>query len=57
VTPNSVVLREEDYSRLLAAQAPPIPGLGALQWLLAQSPAGSRSREEIDNALATEREW
>ena len=55
--PAAVVLSEEEYLRLLAAQNSAPPGLGALQWLMTQSPTGQRSREEIDTALAAARRW
>lgn len=55
--PAAVVLSEEDYQRLTSGQPPARPGLTALRWLLAQPAAGTRSRDDIDAALAEERAW
>jgi len=55
--PAAVVLTEEEYSRLKAGKAAAAPvGLSALQWLLTQSSAGTRSKAQIDKALRVERE-
>ncbi len=53
----AVVLSEEEYQRLLGGQAPVRPGMTALQWLLAQSAAGTRDKVEIDASLAEARAW
>lgn len=55
--PAAVVLSEEDYQRLTAGQQPAHSGMTAMQWLLAQPVAGTRSKEDIDAALAAERDW
>jgi prevent-host-death family protein len=55
--PAAVVLSEDEYQRLTAGQPPARPGMTAVQWLLAQPAAGTRSREDIDAALAKERAW
>jgi prevent-host-death family protein len=55
--PAAVVLSEEDYQRLVGGKAPMAPGLTAMQWLLAQPAIGTRSKAEIDAALAEERNW
>ncbi len=55
--PAAVVLSEEDYLRLTAGQPPAHSGMTAMQWLLAQPVAGTRSKEDIDAALAAERDW
>lgn len=55
--PAAVVLSEEEYQRLMGRQPAGAPGLSALQWLLAQPVAGTRSKADIDAALAAERNW
>jgi len=55
--PAAVVMSEEDYQRLVGTRPNAISGLSALQWLLAQPAAGTRTREAIDEALNTERDW
>ncbi len=53
----AVVLSEEDYQRLTAGRPQARPGMTAVQWLLAQPAAGTRSKADIDAALAKERAW
>ncbi len=54
----AVVLSEEEYQRLAQGRAPRgADGLTALQWLLAQPPAGARTKEDIDAELAAGRDW
>ena len=53
----AVVLSEEEYRRLTGGASPARPGTTALQWLLAQPGTGRRGKEEIDQALAEERDW
>lgn len=53
----AVVLSEQDYQRLMGQQAPTPPGMTALQWLLAQPAAGTRSKADIDAELAESRAW
>lgn len=53
----AVVLSEDDYRRLTGAQPSAVRGLSAVQWLLGQSASGGRSKEDIDRALAEERNW
>lgn len=55
--PAAVVLSESDYQRLIGAQSSTLPGLGALQWLLAQPVNGGRSKADVDRALSDERGW
>lgn len=55
--PAAVVLSEEDYQRLTAGQPLAYSGMTAMQWLLAQPAVGTRSKEDIDAALAAERDW
>ncbi|AUM01283.1 hypothetical protein B4966_14785 [Rhodocyclaceae bacterium] len=55
--PAAVVLSEEEYQRLTAGRPPAPSGMTAVQWLLAQSTGGTRSKENIDAALAAERDW
>ena len=53
-----VVLKAADYEQLRRNQyRSPKGGLTALQCLLATEPKGSRSKEQIDADLATERSW
>ena len=51
------MLSEEDYQRLTAGRPQARPGMTAVQWLLAQPAAGTRSKADIDAALAKERAW
>ena len=54
----AVVLKAADYKQLQRNQhRSPEDGLTALQWLLATESKGSRSKEQIDADLATERSW
>jgi PHD/YefM family antitoxin component YafN of YafNO toxin-antitoxin module len=54
----AVVLRAADYEQLRRNQyRSPEDGLTALQWLLATESTASRSKEQIDADLATERSW
>ncbi len=54
----AVVLRAADYEQLRRNQyRSPEDGLTALQWLLATESKASRSKEQIDADLATERSW
>ncbi len=55
--PAAVVLSEEEYQRLVGGLPQARVGMTALQWLLAQPATGARSKEEIDAALAVERDW
>ncbi|HRY90171.1 MAG TPA: hypothetical protein P5305_19990 [Rubrivivax sp.] len=55
--PTAVVLSEDEYQRLSASQPPAQPGLTAVQWLLTQAAPGTRSKADIDAALAEERSW
>lgn len=53
----AVVLSEAEYARLAGDKGPSVPGLSALQWLLAQSSTCRRTKAEIDAALKAERNW
>lgn len=54
----AIVLSPEDYERLIGRKAAGIPGMTALQWLLATRPDGAgREREDIDRHLQEERDW
>jgi PHD/YefM family antitoxin component YafN of YafNO toxin-antitoxin module len=53
----AVVLSEDDYQRLTSKKPSAPKGMTAVQWLLAQSPAGQRSKAQIDAALKAERAW
>lgn len=53
----AVVISADDYQRLTGDKRAAPPGLTALQWLLTQPAMGTRSKQEIDEALAAERIW
>lgn len=53
----AVVLSEAEYARLAGVKGPSVPGLSAVQWLLAQGSTGRRSKAEIDAAVKAERNW
>jgi len=53
----AVILSEDEYQRLVAQHAPQLPGMTALEWLIAQPSTGSRSRAAIDADLQAERSW
>lgn len=55
--PTAVVLSQEEYRRLTGGQPSPLPGLTALQWLLTQATVGTRSKQDIDEALSNDRNW
>ena len=55
--PAAVVLSEDEYHRLIGDQPSTLPGMTAVQWLLSQPVAGTRSKADIDKALADERAW
>ena len=57
--PAAVVLSEDAYARLTQAAtgASALPGVTAIEWLLAQPSRGRRSKAEIDAALDEERAW
>lgn len=55
--PSAVVLSEDEFSRLTQARAGVAPvGMSAIQWLLSQPAAGTRSKVRIDKALREERQ-
>src|SRR5690606_7000513 len=53
----AVVLSEEEYRRLTVNEDKVIPGMTAMQWLLTQPSTGTRNKNEIEAALAEERDW
>ncbi len=53
----AVVLSEDEYQRLTRQQSSTLPGMTAVQWLLAQPSPGQRSKAKIDATLKTERAW
>lgn len=53
----AVVLSEADYQRLVSSEGKSMPGMTALEWLLAHSSKGKRSKREIDRQLHDERSW
>jgi len=55
--PAAVIVSETDWQRLNARQNTAVPGLTAMQWLLAQPHTGSREKTDIDARMAQERDW
>lgn len=53
----AVILSEAQYQQLLDKDAAQKPGMSAMQWLIAQSPVGQRSKAAIDADLQSERAW
>lgn len=53
----AVVVSKDEYQRLTAGKPQSVAGMTAVQWLLAQPAAGTRSKADIDDALAEERAW
>jgi len=53
----AVVLSEEEYQRLAHGKVARPLGMTAIEWLLAQPAAGTRTKEEIDADLRSERAW
>ncbi len=52
-----VVLSESEYRHLLAAHKEALPGMTALQWLLAHPAQGRHGKRELDRRLRGERDW
>lgn len=56
--PTAVVLSQAQYRRLLGAAADDVlPGMTAMEWLLAHASRGAHSKQEIDERLDDERSW
>lgn len=55
--PAVVILTETEYQRLAAAREDPPARSGALEWLLSQPSLVTRDKQEIDAALAAQRQW
>lgn len=53
----AVILSEAQYQRLLGKDATLIPGMTALDWLLAQAPLKKRSKAAVDADMQEERSW
>ena len=53
----AVVLSESEYQRLIDEHNAKIPGLTALQWLLAHPDGGRLGKREIDRRLRKDRDW
>jgi hypothetical protein len=53
----AVVLSESDYQRLLAERNEKVPGLTAMQWLLAHPETGRLGERELDRRLRKDRDW
>jgi hypothetical protein len=55
--PAAVVLTEDEYQRLAHGKQPAPAGMTVVQWLLAQTTGGKRSKASIDADLKAERAW
>jgi len=53
----AVVLSEDEYRRLTHGKVAARGEMSAVQWLLAQSTTGQRSKAQIDADLKAERDW
>jgi len=53
----AVILSEGEYQRLLNKNSQSLPGMSALEWLVAQPNTGERSKAAIDADLQSERAW
>ena len=53
----AVILSEVEYQRLVDRSAQSVPGMSALEWLVAQPNTGGRSKAAIDAELQSERAW
>lgn len=53
----AVVLSEREYQRLLAASKASIPGMTAVDWLLAHPSRGHLGKRAIDRRVREERDW
>lgn len=52
-----VLLSEDQYRRLTHGQVATTGEMTAVQWLVAQSTTGQRSKGQIDADLNAERDW
>jgi hypothetical protein len=52
----AVVLSESDYQRPLAARGSRIPGLTAMEWLLAHPQPGRLGKRQLDRRLREARD-
>ncbi len=55
--PAAVVLSESDNQRLLAKRNGKVPGLTAMQWLLAHPGTGGLGKRDLDRRLRKDRDW
>lgn len=55
--PAAVVLSVAEYEQLQQLRQPTMPGMTALEWLLANPLHGTLSKREIDRRLRDERAW
>ncbi|MGS1013660.1 hypothetical protein ACVCL0_11300 [Rhodanobacter sp. UC4450_H17] len=53
----AVVLSEAEYRRLAGEQRKKVPGLTAMQWLLAHPGTGRLGKREINRRLRNDRDW
>jgi hypothetical protein len=53
----AVILSEDDYQRLSGKKRAVMPGMSAVQWLLAQPLLGQHSKKQMDAALRAQRSW
>ena len=54
--PAAVILSEKEYQRLIQGKAFAPAGMSAVQWLLAQPSAGTKSKVALDEELRAERD-
>jgi hypothetical protein len=53
----AVILSEDDYQRLSGKNRAVMPGMSAVQWLLAQPSLNQRSKKQMDATLRSQRAW
>jgi prevent-host-death family protein len=54
--PAAVVVSVQEYARLSRHKDAKQPGMTAVQWLLKQPVAGTKTKRQMDGALRTERD-
>lgn len=55
--PAAVVVSAEEYERLSGRHGAAVPGMTAMEWLLAHPMKGALSKREIDSRLHDDRNW
>jgi len=53
----AVILSEAEYQRLTKQATGDVPGMSAMEWLIALPARGQRSKASIDAELQNERAW